>query len=189
MGSSTAIASAIAAAFATLPAQSAPTFWQTDRVVLQVPPAPPTQLPDWFQGQQTETNARTNDQVHIEDPTLADRATTHLEEAIGEIRQWALLTNNWDGEGAGPPIDSSLQEATSFICALPSQGMVPEPMLHPSGRAGLYWNDATLYADLEFTGNGEIVYYIERRGEGKHKGVVNFDGKKMPLVFTTLLRA
>lgn len=120
--------------------------------------------------------------------TLESRVTTPAEHAIGEFRRWKELNSDWDGEGASAPNRTSLHEASAFACLLADDRPV-EPMLHASGRAGLYFRTATLYADLEFLGDGRTAYYVERNG-GKHKGVVNFDSQeqKMPAVFETLLQ-
>lgn len=115
------------------------------------------------------------------------RETTAREYAIGEIRGWASLPANWDGEAAAAPNLRSLKEASTFLCLLEHDGPMPDPMLLASGRAGLYWNDGSLYADLEFTGDGWITYYIEQLGKGKHKGAVVFDGNGLPPVFSALL--
>ena len=114
------------------------------------------------------------------------RATTPAEHAIGEFRRWSQLGADWDGEGASAPVQSSLREASAFACLLADERIV-EPMLHASGRAGLYFRTAALYADIEFLGDGRAAYYVERNGD-KHKGVVNFDKKEMPAVFESLLQ-
>ncbi len=116
----------------------------------------------------------------------ATRATTTQEEVIGELRQALLLERNWDSEGAQAPIASSIKEAVSFVRLLGDNRRLPEVMLHPNGRAGLFWHDGEVYADLEFTGNRLVTYYIEREG-GKNKGVVPFNSKRMPRVFSALL--
>lgn len=117
------------------------------------------------------------------------RTTTPQEELIGEIRAWALLEENWDGEGAQVPTTASLKDAAFFINLLTHDDRLPTPMLHASGRAGLYWNEPGLYADLEFLGDGRVTYYVEKNGEDKHKGVVQVRQGKMPTVFSALLRA
>jgi hypothetical protein len=119
----------------------------------------------------------------------ADRQTTGIEEAVGELRSWKSLTANWDGEGALSPNEQSINAAISFLNALDPRAIGPEPMLLSSGRAGLFWQTDALYADLEFTGEGRITYYIEQKNIGKHKGVVVFDGEKLPALFPTLLLA
>jgi hypothetical protein len=99
-----------------------------------------------------------------------------------------LLKQNWDGEGAQASNGASIREAVSFVRLLGDNLRLPEAMLHPSGRAGLFWHDGEVYADLEFTGDQLITYYVERDG-GRHKGVVPFDSRRMPRVFSTLLMA
>jgi hypothetical protein len=116
-----------------------------------------------------------------------DRATTTQERLIGEIRSWALLDSDWDGEGAVAPMVSSLKESVAFVRLLDNTAELPDPMLMNTGHAGLFWKTDMLYADLEFLGDGRIAYFIEQEGEGKHKGVVKFDSKKMPAVFPALL--
>lgn len=117
----------------------------------------------------------------------ASRDTTPREHAIGEFRRWEQLPANWDGEGAAAPNVASLREASNFAC-LRAAGSEIEPMLHASGRAGLCFRTATLYADVEFFGDGRASYFIERNGD-RHKGVINFDSKTMPAVLETLLQA
>lgn len=117
-----------------------------------------------------------------------ERQTTVRERLAGELRSWGLLTEDWDGEGATMPNARSLKEAVSFIGLLDEDSVLPEPMLHASGHAGLFWKDSNLYADIEFLGDGRIAYYIECQGD-KHKGVLKFDSQKMPAVFPALLGA
>lgn len=116
------------------------------------------------------------------------RPTTEAERVIGEIRDYTLLSENWDGEGAAAPVRASLADAAVFVQMLGAEVTVPEPMLFASGRAGLFWDDEGLYADLEFTGEGTVTYYVERDG-GKHKGVAPFAGEAVPEVLRLLLRA
>jgi hypothetical protein len=126
--------------------------------------------------------------LSIAEPTQVDRQTTPSEEVIGQLRAWKFLGENWDGEGANIPNSLSIEEAVAFVNALTDDYPVPEAMLHPSGRAGLYWNERSLYADLEFTGEGNIPYYVEQTGTGKHKGAVVFAKGKIPPVLATLLK-
>ena len=114
------------------------------------------------------------------------RETTEREHVIAELRKWRHLEADWDGEGAKAPALSSLNAARSFLCAM-DDVTYPEPMLFPSGRAGLYWRDQDLYADLEFYENNTIAYYIER-GSDRHNGVAGFDLDSIPPIFKTLLK-
>lgn len=123
------------------------------------------------------------------DNNQGERATTDQERLIGEIRRWALMDANWDGEGAVPPAARSLEESVAFVRLLENTVELPDPMLFSSGHAGLFWKTESLYADLEFLGDGRVAYFIEHEGVGKHKGVVKFDSEKMPAVFSALLRS
>ena len=116
----------------------------------------------------------------------SQRITTTRELLMGEIRSWALLKADWDGEGAVAPIIHCIESAVSFIRLLPDNISLPEPMLHASGNTGLFWGDGGIYADIEFLHNGRIAYYIEQNGD-KHKGAINFDSENLPPVFSVLL--
>ena len=114
--------------------------------------------------------------------------TESAKSIIAEITSWSGMERNWDSEGAAAPDASSLKAAESFVGLLGKDYLLPEPMLLASGHAGLYWNEIDLYADLEFLADGRIAYFVEHRGEGRHKGVVKFDSRKIPIVFQALLR-
>lgn len=120
--------------------------------------------------------------------TALARETSEQEHLIAVFRAWEALGPNWDGEGAKVPNITSLRAASAFVCAMDRDSLMPEPMLHDSGRAGLFWQSANLYADLEFLESGSIAYYVER-GADRHKGVAAFDGRNLPDVFARLLAA
>ena len=133
--------------------------------------------------------------VYVQDnPTVclstqhSTRATSGQENLIAELRSWAGMSENWDGEGASAPIKSSLLAASNFVCLITQENGMPEPMLHASGRAGLVWTDGVNYAELEFLPNGEIAYYVTG-ATGKHKGVVDFDGRAIPAPLSPLIPA
>jgi len=124
----------------------------------------------------------------------ATRETSLQEHLIAQLRAWEGRAANWDGDGAARPDLVSLRAASNFICALDRDARMPHPMLNDNGRAGLFWEDEHLYADLEFLENGSIAYYIERVGEqgapaDRHKGVVAFDGQTIPAAIVPLLQA
>lgn len=120
---------------------------------------------------------------------LAERSSTPLEEAIGEIRSWVLMDAGWDGEGALKPSVASIRDAVSFARMLKDdEASLPVPMLLASGHVSLFWNSPTLYADLEFLGNLKLVYFIKRDG-AKYKGVVEFSQNALPDLFAHLLKS
>ncbi|MDP3251311.1 MAG: hypothetical protein Q8M77_05310 [Hydrogenophaga sp.] len=115
-----------------------------------------------------------------------ERETSEQERIIAELRRLNLLEANWDGEGAAVPIPSSLKLAVNFVCSMGRNDSMPEPMLHPSGEAGLFWSDDNLYGDLKFLGDGRVAYFI-RRGESRHKGVVDSTDVEVLAVLHPLL--
>jgi hypothetical protein len=116
------------------------------------------------------------------------RETSDQERAIGDLRRYEKLGANWDGEGATAPNIVSLRAASSFVCLMDRDQAMPEPMLHSSGRAGLYWRSDTLYADLEFFEDGRLAYYVEI-GSDRHKGVVHPATDKIPRILGQLLQS
>lgn len=114
------------------------------------------------------------------------RPTTDLEKVIGELREWAFLKDNWDGEGAYSPSSDSIKQAVEFVRLISNNATLPEPTLLASGNVSLYWNNKTLYADIEFLGDQRIAYFI-KNNEDKHKGILSFNAKKMPAVFSALV--
>jgi hypothetical protein len=119
---------------------------------------------------------------------VTQRPTTPLESLVGEIRQYAIFEANWDGESATAPNARAIREAENFVKLLDPALPLPEAMLHSSGSAGLFWRNPGLHADLEFLGDGRIAYFIKRNGD-RHKGVLTFDSKSMPSVFSALVLA
>ena len=129
--------------------------------------------------------AAANDQII--QANVAERQTSPVERIVGEMRRWAALSDDWDGQGASAPLEQSVKEAVAFIRMLAPGIPLPDPMVHANGRAGLFWQEGQMYADLEFLGDGRMAYYIERTGD-KHKGVVHFDLLNLPPVFHPLLQ-
>lgn len=114
------------------------------------------------------------------------RATSESEKIIGEIRQWRFLEENWDSEGAHAPSIQSIKEAVSFVRLIKDSAQMPEPMLHATGNVSLYWDEKSLYAEIEFLGDSRIAYFI-KSNEDKHKGVFIFDPSEMPSIFSNII--
>ncbi|MDM0081637.1 hypothetical protein QTI17_13620 [Variovorax sp. J31P179] len=121
-----------------------------------------------------------------EEKQAYSRATTEQEHLIASIRGLEQYKANWDGEGAAAPVISSLRAAGNFVCLLPENVEMPEPLLHASGRAGLAWSGEGSYGELEFLANGVVAYYFAV-GANKHKGVVALDGASIPAALGVLL--
>lgn len=169
----------------------------TPATAFQRPPefkksAPASQSGSWLLDPRTPRAAASSfadpDSTVLSDQWNADRETTARELLIGELRALALLDENWDGEGANAPIPESISSAVNFTRLLDEAALLPEQMIHSSGRTGLLWRVGRVYADLEFYADGRIAFYIERNGD-RYKGAVKFDNESMPTVFPPLLRS
>ncbi len=118
--------------------------------------------------------------------TYVQRDTTEIEKIVGALRSYILFHDNWDGEGAKAPSESSIKQVVNFVRSIPDTLYFPEPMLNANGRPGLYWKERDLYGDIEFLENSKIAYYIEKYGD-KHKGIINLNDKNIPPIFAILL--
>ena len=114
------------------------------------------------------------------------RSTTDMEKVIGELREWAFLKSNWDGEGANAPSIGSIKEAVKFVRLINDSAEMPDPNLLASGNISLFWNTESLYAEIEFLDKNRIAYFI-KNNEDNHKGIISFGSEKMPAVFTSLI--
>jgi hypothetical protein len=179
----TAAAAKLFLAMSVLPA---PTVSDFPRAVVEPRPCPIQKTTSRASVLTTTPSVATTVSANGDNYADSVRHTTAYEELIGEIRSWSLLPANWDGEGSAAPLTKSLKEAVSFIRLL-GEMPVPESMLLSSGNAALYWNEGQLYGDLEFLGDGRIAYFIKRNGD-RHKGVLAFDSKEIPVVFPALIR-
>lgn len=113
---------------------------------------------------------------------MVDETPVLVTRIIGILDEFLHLRNlkeNWDGEGAVIPDILSISYAENFVCLFDEDFKFPETMLHDSGRVGLFWNDDSLFADLEFLSDGTIAYYI-KKGMQIFKGVTHFDGVNIP---------
>jgi hypothetical protein len=114
------------------------------------------------------------------------RPTYESERTIAQLRSWGGLRQNWDGENSNAPSKNSINDAISFLMLLNKAINQPEPSILASGNVSLVWENDQLYGEIEFLGKSSLAYFIKTES-GRHKGVINFEAKKMPDVFETLL--
>lgn len=184
----TTLISTIAAAEAFLVISSSPAPTVIKPVVPEQAPASSTQklssIDPLIDALQSSAIATNSDSFCFNEVT---RQTTESERIIGELRRWAFLYKDWDGEGASAPAPESIKNAVAFVGLIRDSADLPQPMLHATGNVSLYWDNKSLYADIEFLNDGRVAYFIKKINEDKHKGVLSFDPQKMPDVFSTLI--
>lgn len=116
----------------------------------------------------------------------ATRVTSDAEIVIGALRDWRGLSENWDGDGAAAPVNTSIDDAVSFLRLSGDGAKAPEPSMNANGHAGLIWDDATSYAEIEFLGSARLAYYIKSKDD-IHKGVISFNQEQIPDILASLL--
>lgn len=97
-----------------------------------------------------------------------------------EIEALSLYAAGWDGRLAAAADGQSFKAARVFADLLGPSDPVPEPLIHPDGRAGLVFEDGSLYASLRFYGSS-LAGYV-RKGQEEWDGEVPFDGVRIPSV-------
>ena len=116
------------------------------------------------------------------------------ERLAGKLMTYLRLEKDWDGYGGVPPTAQAVSDALTFIenlragfPALP----LPKPMLSGDGEVGLYWDQAGVFADVGFTGDGTLSYYVESEsGENHGKDDISLDdGKSLEPLLKMLQKA
>lgn len=82
-----------------------------------------------------------------------------------ELQNYLALADEWDGPGSKSPRVRSIKLAQSFLDMLPAGLPIPKPTLSSSGEVSLYWNNASVYADVSF----DEVEGISVYSRTKHK--------------------
>jgi hypothetical protein len=90
-----------------------------------------------------------------------------------ELASYASLKEGWDGQGSVTPSGNDLDRAARFAESLPSGLPLPRPMVSGGGEVGLYWDDESAYADIQFEPEGTISLYVRNRVTGQERF---FDG-------------
>ena len=147
---------------------------------------PQTQLPHW------SITTKANDHIFnctkqslvcvfqhqsLTNSLLYEPATEVESDARGKLLErlasWKTLPAGWDGEHSEAPNHDALSLTAKFINLLPSDILLPKPMLSSSGEVGLYWDIPTTYIDLEFASGTNFSAYFRDRLTDKERFIEN----------------
>lgn len=133
---------------------------------------------EWFG---TETvNRQFLDETMISENTSIPSADTlaefqlkvgvnEYEKVRGELHQYYLLGNNWDGYGAQTPSSFVIGCSEKLLELFRSQNIsAPNVMLSPEGEVSFYWEDDDKYIELIIELDGRYSAFVESKN-------VNFD--------------
>lgn len=81
-----------------------------------------------------------------------------------ELRSYARLDENWDGDGAKAPLQEAVNDALTFLDGRPGDIPLPYPEEGTEGDVGIYWDfrDARVFAEVTFEGDGTCAYFAVR---------------------------
>ena len=96
--------------------------------------------------------------------SVARRLPTHQEfELREEIRSYADLSDDWDGDGATAPCRQTVDDALAFLKSRPLGIPLPLPEVATVGDVGIYWVRGGVFVEVQFGGDGAFSYYAERK--------------------------
>jgi hypothetical protein len=105
---------------------------------------------------------------------------TALDVQVRRLLSFASFPANWDGAGSARASSESVKWARMFLRAISSASAVPTPALHANGNALLLYGPEP-YAEIEFTGDGHIIYYAQSQDQQVFSDEDElFDGKNIP---------
>lgn len=68
----------------------------------------------------------------------------------------------------------AIEDTVSFTLFLPSDILPPDSAANAYGSVSLVWDKRKFYCELEFPGDGRVIYFMDYKGK-HHKGVLNFN--------------
>lgn len=90
-----------------------------------------------------------------------DRLAKEQADLHQQLRSYADLPENWDGEGATTPSAEAIENAIQFLYDKPVQIPLPSPDIGSAGEVGVYWDENGIFAEAVFEGDGHFHYYAE----------------------------
>ena len=93
-----------------------------------------------------------------------------------ELRSFAELPDNWNGEGANPASYQAVSDAIEFLSRRPAKIPIPSPDIGSSGEVGVYWDECGVFAEAVFDGDGYFHYYAEHVVDGSVRATSGKDG-------------
>ena len=86
-----------------------------------------------------------------------------------ELLNYSTLTENWDGYGAEPIPETTIQNAFQFLKTLPPYVMPSRIAPSGDGEINIIWDSQETYADFGINNDGTYSFFLES-GENKIYG-------------------
>ncbi len=152
---------------------------------------PATAKPNWV-SEKTKINDRVSTSIisfdHYRMPsteaTIAELRVpigNKIEDKISEndvfykLASYSKLEPDWDGADSVIPSITDVQLAIDFVESMPAIFPFPKAMLSRNGVIGLYWDDGSVYIDIQFDSDNTLSVYSRDRSSGKEEFVDSVD--------------
>lgn len=153
---------------------------------------PPTAKPNWSTEETKRTEKVATSIISIEhyNHTPADQATiealwipignkipdkTSPTDVFSKLSSYSKLQPDWDGADSVVPSITDVKLAIDFVESIPAIFPLPKPMLSREGVIGLYWDDGSVYIDIQFDSENTLSVFSRDRSSGKEKFVDSVD--------------
>ena len=153
---------------------------------------PATAKPDWT-SEKTKINENISTSIinveHYSNMSAKEATIAELRIPIGNkiqyknsendvfsrLASYSKLQPEWDGADSVIPSITDVQLAVDFVESIPAIFPLPKPMLSREGVIGLYWDDGSVYIDIQFDSEHTLSVFSRDRSSGKEKFVDSVD--------------
>lgn len=155
---------------------------------------PTTAKPDWF-SENTKKNENISTSIiraelYNFNNTPADQETiaelripignkipekTSATDVFSRLASYSKLQPDWDGADSIVPSIVDVKLAINFVESIPPIFPLPKPMLSREGVIGLYWDDGSVYIDIQFDSENTLSVFSRDRSSRKEKFVDSVD--------------
>jgi hypothetical protein len=100
---------------------------------------------------------------------------TSATDVFSKLSSYSKLQPDWDGADSKVPSITDVKLAIDFVESIPAIFPLPKPMLSREGVIGLYWDDGSVYIDIQFDSEHTLSVFSRDRSSGKEKFVDSVD--------------
>lgn len=153
---------------------------------------PATAKPNWSTEKTKRTEKVATSIISIEhysklsakEPTIAELSIpigkeipviNSATDVFSRLVSYSKLQPDWDGTDSVIPSTTDIQWAIDFVESIPPIFPLPKAMLSRDGVIGLYWDDGSVYIDIQFDSDHTLSVFSRDRSSGKEKFVDSVD--------------
>jgi hypothetical protein len=100
---------------------------------------------------------------------------TPATDVFSRLNSYSKLQPDWDGADSIVPSSNDVKLVIDFVESIPPIFPLPKPMLSREGVIGLYWDDGSVYIDIQFDSEHTLCVFSRDRVSGEEKFVDSAD--------------